>query len=488
LGAMWLGGIPAFLPYPNPKSHPERFYETLGMLIETTQPRCIVSRAPVCDLLRGSLSGVANAPALLTVEQVTGAGRSGAPTAHGPEDVALIQYSSGSTGRQKGAALSHRAILAEIAGVGEFFDISPADSFITWVPLYHDWGLVCVALHALAIGTVYTLQSPVDWVLRPVSAFIATDRYKPTIFYQPNFAFNLLTQRVRDKDMEGVDLSSLRLMCNGAEPCFYDSHTMFAERFKKWGFRPDSLGIVYGMAEVTNSVIAAGHREPIRVDVIDRFVLQSELRATEVAEGHVNAQRMLGVGRALRGTEFKIVGDHREELPERLVGEVAIRSRAVFHGYYHNPEATAATLDEAGWYYSGDMGYRAGDILYITGRKSDMIIVSGVNIYPQDIEMIVAEHPQAVAGRIAAVGVDDAELGTQRIVVLVEARSQDPAVLAEIAAFTRATVAQRLNVTVSQVVHLPERWLIKTSSGKIARLPNYRRLTELKPSASEETR
>jgi len=244
LGATWLGGIPAFLPYPNPKTHPERFYETLQVLVETTQPVCIVSRAPVCDILRETFRGRAGVPAFLTVEELTAHGKHLVPAEHGPEDISLIQYSSGSTGRQKGAALSHRAILKEIAGVGEFFEITPQDTFMTWVPLYHDWGLVCVALHALAIGTTYTLQSPIDWVMRPGSALVAVDRYRPTIFYQPNFAFNLMTQRVRDKDMEGLDLSSVRLMCNGAEPCFYDSHHMFAERFAKWGFRRDSLGIV----------------------------------------------------------------------------------------------------------------------------------------------------------------------------------------------------------------------------------------------------
>ena len=479
LGATWLGAIPAFLPYPNPKTHPERFFESLKEMIATSRPRLIVSRASVCEILEKSVpDGVPDRPLFLTVEQVTASELHPAPEPHGPEDVALIQYSSGSTGSQKGAALSHRAILKEIAGVGEFFEITDRDSFMTWVPLYHDWGLVCVALHALAIGTSYTLMSPIDWVLRPALGLVAAARYGTSIFYQPNFAFNFMAQRIKDQAMEGVDLSSIRLMCNGAEPCFYDSHKMFAERFQRWRFRPESLGIVYGMAEVTNSVIAAGHREPIQVDVIDRFVLQNELRAQPIAEGHANAQRMLGVGRALAETEFKLVDDQRREIPERHVGEVAIRSRAVFHGYYNNPKATATCLDADGWYYSGDMGYRVGNILYITGRKSDMIIVGGVNIYPQDIEAIVGEHPMAVAGRIAAVGVDDVETGTQKIVLLVEARSQDPKVLAEISEFARATVAQRLNVIVSQIVHLPERWLHKTSSGKIARLPNYRRLVE----------
>jgi len=173
-----------------------------------------------------------------------------------------------------------------------------------------------------------------------------------------------------------------------------------------------------------------------------------------------------------------VVDDDRNELPERHVGEVAIRSRARMHGYHRNPEATEAALAPDGWYYSGDMGYRVGDLLFITGRKSDMIIVGGVNIYPQDIENIVAEHPASVPGRIAAVGVDDPELGTQKIVLIVESKSTDPAVLADLAQFARTEISQRLDVVVHRIVHVPHMWLIKTSSGKIARLPNYRRLDE----------
>ncbi|NIR53060.1 fatty acyl-AMP ligase [candidate division KSB1 bacterium] len=485
LGAMWLGAIPAFLPHPNPRINPERYYDNMKVLIDSTRPRAILTRSQVRALLHQTIPADAQRPTLLTVEDVMVTGASNEPEPVDAEHAALIQYSSGSTGHQKGAVLSHRAIIAEIDGVGDFFEITQEDTIISWVPLYHDWGLVCVALHALFLGTTYTLMSPIDWVKRPVMALEAVDRYRPTIFYQPNFAFNFMTQRVKDKEMEGLDLSSIRLMCNGAEPCFYESHKMFADRFARWGFREDSLGIVYGMAEVTNSVIAAGNREPIMVDALDRFILQSEQRAVPVDEDSPTVQRMLGVGRALKGSEFKIVDDNRQEIPERHVGEVAIRSRARFHGYYRNAEATERALDEDGWYYTGDMAYRVGDILFITGRKSDMIIVGGVNIYPQDIEAIVAEHPAAVAGRIAAIGVDDPELGTQKIVLLVESKSTDQAVLNDLARYARTEVAQRLQVIINEVVHVPYRWLIKTSSGKIARIPNYKRLPELqKPTVS----
>jgi len=478
LGAMWPGGIPAFLPHPNPKIDPARYYENLEGLIERSKPTAVMTSEVVRRALESGSSVGRRRPVFLDPGQV-GSKRSEAPAEHGPEDVCLIQYSSGSTGLQKGAALSHRAILAEIEGVGEFFEITPKDSFFSWVPLYHDWGLVCVALHALQLGTSFTLQAPIDWVRKPVTAFQAVDRFRPTIYYHPNFAFNLMTQRIKDEEMEGLDLSSVRVCCNGAEPCFHESHRDFAERFQRWGLPPESLAIVYGMAEVTNSVIAAGHREPIVVDRISRKTLQEELRAEPLEDEGPQVQYVLGVGRGLTGTEFKVVDDRRETVAERVVGEVAIRSRAAMHGYHGNAEATARVTDGDGWYYTADMGYRVGNVLFITGRKSDMMIVGGVNIFPQDIEAIIGEHPHVVAGRVAAIGVDDPESGTQKIVVIVESRSTDPEVLRDISRHARVEVAQRLDVVLGRIVHAPYTWLIKTSSGKIARIPNLRRLPEL---------
>jgi fatty-acyl-CoA synthase len=479
LGAIWLGAIPSFLPALTAKLDPDRYHRNLGTLFETTQPRAILVYPELRDTLRSTLP-VATRPVVLGMDEVSPRDVHGDPAPHEAEDLALIQYSSGSTGLQKGAALSHRAVLAEIRGVGAFFDLTSADSFLTWVPLYHDWGLVCVALHAIELGTSFTLLSPMHWVTRPVTAFEAVHRYRPTVYYHPNFAFNFMANRIKDREMTGLDLSSLRICCNGAEPCFYESHKMFADRFEAWGFRRESLSIVYGMAEVTNSVFAAGHEEPIKVDPIDRDVLQREHRAQPTSEDDPKAIRMLGVGRPLAGTEFTILDDDRRDVAERRVGEVAIRSDARYHGYHRNPEATARA-DHDGWYLSGDLGYRVGNTLFITGRKSDLIIVGGVNIYPHDVENIVAEHPDVVTGRVAAVGVDDAALGTQRLVVITESRSSDPAVLQLIADYARREVAMRLGVHVDRVYHAPYRWLIKTSSGKIARIPNYSRLEELEP-------
>jgi acyl-CoA synthetase (AMP-forming)/AMP-acid ligase II len=480
-GAMWLGAIPAFLPFPTGKLHIGKYYSDLRALVERTKPHSILTYGELAAELAACFAGEAHVPRILFGADVgAGAPLHGPARAADPEETACIQYSSGSTGLQKGAALSHRAILNECRGVGEFFEMSARDVFLTWVPLYHDWGLVCNAIHPLVLGAALILISPVHWVARPAIALEAITRYRASVYWHPNFAFNFMTKRVKQEELAGIDLSSLRLCGNGAEPCLYASHEMFAARFAAVGFRREALGIVYGMAEVVNSVIGAGNREPIRVDVIDRAILQEEHRAKPCAEGSPTAMRMLGVGRGFRGTEFKIVGERREQLPDRSVGEIAIRSECLFNGYFNNPEATAQKVD-GGWYFSGDLGYRADGILYVTGRKSDLIIIGGENYYPQDIEYLVAEHPQVVAGRVAAIGVDDAELGTQKLVVIAESKSEDPEVHKDIKRFVRRELASRLNVNVDRIVVAPHKWLYKTSSGKIARIPNLRRLHEIDP-------
>lgn len=478
-GAMWLGAIPAFLPFPTGRLHIGKYYNDMRALIRTTRPHALVTYAQLAGELKELLSEFDDPPRVLLHEDVAeDAPVAGAPIAAEPEDTALIQYSSGSTGLQKGAALSHRAILAECEGVGEFFSMTKDDVFITWVPLYHDWGLVCDAIHPLVLGAHFNLMSPIQWVGKPASILHAITRYKATVYWHPNFAFNFMTKRVKEEDLQGIDLSSLRLCGNGAEPCLFESHEMFTQRFEGVGFKREALGIVYGMAEVVNSVIGAGNQEPIRVDVIDRKVLQESHRAEPCTEDSPDAIKMLGVGRGFAGTTFKIIDDDKQELPDRTVGEIAIRSRCLFNGYYNNPEASERAVHD-GFYISGDLGYRADGVLYVTGRKSDLIIIGGENIYPQDIEYMVADHEHVVSGRVAAIGVEDRERGTQKLVVIAESKSDDPAIKREIAKFIRSEVATRLNVRCDEVYIAPHKWLYKTSSGKIARMPNLNRLGEL---------
>src|SRR6185436_6892093 len=193
-------------------------------MIERTAPHAIVTYGELAQELTMLLTQVPKAPVVLLHTDVgADAPLHGDPRAADPEDVACIQYSSGSTGLQKGAALSHRAILAECEGVGEFFGMGPDDHFVTWVPLYHDWGLVCDSIHPLVLGAPFTLLSPIHWVARPAAVLDVISKYKATVYWHPNFAFNFMAKRVKEEELAGVDLSSLRLCGNGAEPCLYES-------------------------------------------------------------------------------------------------------------------------------------------------------------------------------------------------------------------------------------------------------------------------
>lgn len=476
-GAQWIGAIPAFLQYPTARLNLQRYISDLTLLLERSKPRAIIMFPHLREALAGKLAGGA---AMLTPEDITDSELAGDPIPLDPEDISCIQYSSGSTGLQKGAALSHRAVMNEIFAVSDYFRFNGDTKFVTWLPLYHDWGLFLVSIASVLLGCEYTLMAPHHWMGKPSSILHEITKHKATCYWLPNFAFNYMAQRVKDEDLAGVDLSSLTVVSNGAEPCFYESHEMFFDKFKNVGLRRETLAIVYGMAEVVNTVLAVGGEgnEQIHVDHIDRRIFQEELRAVPVPPNTTNVQRMLSTGRALPGTQFRLVNDKFEDVPERIIGEVLFKSNARMHGYYANEEATKAAFHED-WYITGDMGYRVGDMLYVTGRKKDLIILGGNNVYPQDIEELVGAHPAVVAGRVAALGIFDEKLGTQKLIIICEIRSEDAETKREVVKFIRREVQSRLDAHVDRVYLAPQRWLIKTSSGKIARKPNLARLQEL---------
>ncbi|MBI3817481.1 MAG: AMP-binding protein [Planctomycetes bacterium] len=481
-GAQWLGAIPAFLQYPTSRLNLQRYISDLSLLLERSRPRAIVMFANLRDALAGKLPPGA---ALLTPDDLIDSDLgdnelAGDPAPLVPEDVCCIQYSSGSTGLQKGAALSHRAVMNETRAVANYFHFDANTRFVTWLPLYHDWGLFLVALESVMLGCEYTLMAPHHWMGKPASILHEITKDRATCYWLPNFAFNYMAQRVKDEELAGVDLSSLTVVSNGAEPCFYESHEMFFDKFKNVGLRRESLAIVYGMAEVVNTVLAIGGtgNEPIVVDCIDRKIFQEELRAVPVAADSTNVQRMLSTGRALPGTEFRLVDDQFRDVPERTIGEVVFKSDARMHGYHGNQDATKTAFN-GDWYITGDMGYRVGDLLYVTGRKKDLIILGGNNIYPQDVEELIATHPAVVAGRVAALGIVDEKLGTQKLIIICETRGDDAETKRDVMRFIRREVQSRLDAHVDRVYLAPQRWLIKTSSGKIARKPNLARLHEL---------
>ncbi|MBM3153290.1 MAG: fatty acyl-AMP ligase, partial [Chloroflexi bacterium] len=276
--------------------------------------------------------------------------------------------------------------------------------------------------------------------------------------------------KVRERDLEGADLSSWRSISNCSEPMRWESHQVFYERFKDYGLRYDALNTCYAMAENVFAVTQGGVDAPVFVDLIDRESLQVERLARPAADGR-ESLKMLSAGRPIRNVEVKVLDEKGREVPERQVGELALKSDSMLTGYFNRPDATARAFHN-GWYMTGDFGYLAGGEVFVTGRKKDLIIVGGKNIYPQDIEQLAMEVPGIHPGRVVCFGVFNETAGTEDVVVVAEVDTNNEQEGYRISDEVRKVVTRGSAIALRQVYLVSPPWLAKTSSGKIARLAN----------------
>jgi fatty-acyl-CoA synthase len=387
-----------------------------------------------------------------------------------PEDIAFLQHSSGTTGLQKGVALSHRAALNQLASYADAIALREDDVIVSWLPLYHDMGLIAGFLMPLVQGIPLVLMSPFDWVKHPAMLFRAIHDYRGTLCWLPNFAYNHCSRRIRQRDTEGLSLASMRLFVNCSEPVRHDSHQLFAERFAANGVTLNMLAVSYAMAENTFAVTQTPPGQSARLDVVDAHELAANKRALPCPADQPNATVKVSCGPTITNCECRAVDAEGSPLPERAVGELAVRSDSMLSGYYQRPDLQPFTPD--GWYRTGDMGYIADGEVYVVGRSKDLIINAGKNVYPQDIEAIVNTVPGVHAGRAVVFGVPDEREGTELIAVVAEVDTPDDDAKQRITHDIRQSVARASTVTVSFVELVDEKWLIKTSSGKIARAAN----------------
>ncbi|MCS6870703.1 MAG: AMP-binding protein [Anaerolineae bacterium] len=466
-GALMLGAMPSIFPFLSDKLDPTIYFERVRLLISHSGAKVVIASAQYAESLAALNTGVpiVSESALQPSE--------GAPQFNFEvrgEDIAFLQHSSGTTGLQKGVALSHGAVLNQIASYSEAIRLREDDCIVSWLPLYHDMGLIAAFVLPLVQGIPLVLISPHHWVRDPKVMLHAISQYRGTLCWLPNFAYNFLAQRVRDNALEGVSLASMRAFINCSEPMRADSHRQFAARYAPYGVKPEMLATCYAMAENTFAVTQGGIDSLPNIDLISREALSTQHIARPAVEGEL-AIEMLSCGTPIPNCEIQIVDEARQPLPERHVGEVAVRSDSMLSGYYRRPDLTEQAMFN-GWYLTGDYGYIANGELYITGRKKDLIIVGGKNIYPQDLEAIANEVKGVKAGRTVAFGVEDERLGTESIVMVCEAETDDEDERFEIARQVRMRVAQETDVTLGDVYIVDAKWLLKTSSGKIARGAN----------------
>ena len=384
-----------------------------------------------------------------------------------PAATALIQYTSGSTGDPKGVVLTHGNLLANIRAMGRAMDASPRDVFVSWLPLYHDMGLIGAWLGCLYYAVPLVVMSPLTFLVRPEQWLWAIHRHRATLSASPNFGYGLCLNRIAEEAIEGVDLGSLRMVFNGAEAVSPDTIGKFTARFGKYGFKPEALVPVYGLAE--NAVglsFPASVRAPV-IDRVDRVALSGRARAVPAAAGDANALEIVACGRPLPGHEIRIVGP-TGELGEREEGRLQFRGPSATSGYFDNPAKTRELYD-GDWLNSGDRAYIASGDVYITGRSKDIIIRAGRNIYPAEIEEAAGGVPGIRKGCVVAFGSQDPARGTERLILLAETRESDAASLAALRQRVEDIVTPLLDAAPDEVVLVPPNSIPKTSSGKLRR-------------------
>jgi acyl-CoA synthetase (AMP-forming)/AMP-acid ligase II len=386
------------------------------------------------------------------------------------EDIVLLQHSSGTTGLQKGVALSHRAVLNQLECYARAIRLTPDDVIVSWLPLYHDMGLIAGFVMPLLRRVPLVLMSPFDWVRAPARLLQAVARYHGTLTWLPNFAYNFCAQKIRERDLEGVDLASWRAVINCSEPMHWKSHQLFRERFAPYGLRPEALATCYAMAENVFAVTQGGIDAPVVVDVIDQRAFLTE-RVARPAHDSVEALKLLSCGRPLANARVRVLDEQRRDLPERHLGEIALQSDCMLSGYFHRDDLTAQAFHDA-WYLTGDLGYVADGEVYVTGRRKDLIIVGGKNVYPQDLEQLASEVAGVHPGRVVAFGVFNEEAGTEDVAVVAEADTEDEVERRRIADEIRGRVTRGSDVAARYVHVVGPKWLLKTSSGKTARAAN----------------
>jgi fatty-acyl-CoA synthase len=468
-GAILIGAVPSMFPTLTPKLDPDIYMNSIAELVRLSAVRAILTTDEFAAQLQNHVACPVYGSGYLAASiQADGLPAIAFREAQ-PETVAFLQHSSGTTGLQKGVALSHEAVLNQIASYSEAIELDNDDVIVSWLPLYHDMGLIAGFVLPLVQGRPLVLMSPFDWVSHPALLLRAIDAYQGTLCWLPNFAYNHCARRIRRHDSQSLSLASMRLFINCSEPVHHESHQMFLERFAAQGVKPEMLAVSYAMAENTFAVTQTPAGSTPNLDRVDGRALAEELLARPAGDAVQGSLVKVSCGRPIPGTEVQIVRQTGETLPERHVGEVAIRSNCMLSGYYRRPDLQPF---QDGWYLTGDKGYVADGEVYIVGRSKDLIINAGKNIYPQDIEAIVNQVSGVRPGRAVVFGVADEKEGTELVAVVAEVKTADPAERQIIARDIRQEVVRQSLVTVSYVHLVDSRWLIKTSSGKIARGAN----------------
>ncbi len=468
LGAMRIGAVPVPLYPPLRWAEIEEHVRSRAAILANAVARVLVTVPEAMFVGQIARAVLPHLRAVVTVDRLRSASGTGEVAPPSGGDTALLQYTSGSTGDPKGVILSHDNLLANIRVMGAAAAVSSSDRFVSWLPLYHDMGLIGAWLATMYYAVPLTLMSPTAFLSRPARWLWAIHRYRATISAGPNFAYEIAASKVRDEDLEGLDLSSWRLAFNGAEPVRAATLERFAARFARYGFDRRALTPVYGLAESAVGLAFPPVGRGPRVERIDPRSLARDGHAALATDETQAALEVVSCGSPLPGHEIRVVDEAGREVPARIEGRIEFRGPSATAGYYRNPSATER-LFRGDWLDTGDVGYIAEGELFLTSRVKDLIKRGGHNIHPYDLEAAAGDVPGIRKGCVAVFGTTDRASGTERVIVVAETNQSDPASCAALRDRIMALAAIHLNGPADDLLLVPAHTVLKTSSGKIRR-------------------
>ena len=473
IGTLLAGCVPVPMYPPVRADRIEEYARRQIGILKNADARLMITFAEV-ERVASLLVG--RAPSLEAVVTTDALARTGAASPAGftrgrrsGDQPALIQYTSGSTGNPKGVLLSHANLLANIRALQEGLGVRPDDVGVSWLPLYHDMGLIGAWLGTLYYGTPLVLLSPLAFLARPVRWLRALHDHRATVSPAPNFAYDICSQRIQDDELRGLDLSRVRSLLNGSEAVHPETLERFATRFAPYGLRREALCPVYGLAECAVGLAAPPPGRGPLVDRIERQTFQNTGHAAPAKDDDPNALRIVSCGQVLPAHDLRIVDAKGHRVADRHEGRVQFRGPSATAGYYRNAEATRELVTADGWLDTGDLGYLADGDIFLSGRRKDLIIKGGRNLHPHEAEEAADTLDGVRTGCVAAFGVTDRERGTERFVVVAETRQASREERTRLQAAVTDRVATALGVPPDLVVITAPGSVLKTSSGKIRR-------------------
>ena len=466
LGTQLAGAVPTALYPPFRLGKLDEYFTRLRRMLTRIEARFLITEKRIRRLIGEGVAGVPSLRAVIEASDLSSASGEPASVNVDPDSPAFFQFSSGSTSDPKAVVISHRNLACNLAMMQQvlvYRDLSEVENgVVSWLPLYHDMGLVgCVYLGLYYPATI-TYLGPDIFLTRPALWLRTISRYKAALSPAPNFAYAYCVNKIRDEELDGVDLSRWRVALNGAEPIDADGIRTFTERFARWGMPQQAITPVYGLAEAGLAVTFTSLDGPPLVTEFDRDILATEARAVRG-----NGRRLVSVGSPLPGIAIEIRDGVERALPEGDVGRVLIKGPSVTSGYFNDPEASARTIQD-GWLDTGDLGFFLEGHLYIVGRVKDLIIIRGRNFAPQEVEELLVSVPGLRAGCAVAVG-GFVEGQGEQLIILAESDIRNPRNAEEVVAEVRSRVRTGLALSPHHVELLPPGTLPRTSSGKLRR-------------------